>query len=180
MRWYREPLATLLYLIGGAALLVVGGLVTTLIDKGLRRLPPGRTACRLGQHRQAGRYPRAGSCVYETSCTVCGRVLRTAVIHEHDESGEKNAGCVRIDVCSRCGDRRTTVVHRVHTKLGEDLTDEERARLPSWQTVTPCGHIEICDDCGNHDVGWSETHDPPFPKFGDPCRRCGHWDDDGD
>ena len=180
MRWSRTILATLLIFVGGAALLVVGGLVTELIDNGLRRLPPGRAACRLGRHRRDGRYPRAGACVHETFCTTCGRVLRTDLIHEYDQDGDKNADCVRIDVCRRCGDRKPAVVHRVRTKLGEDLTDEERARVPSWRTVPPCGHVEICDDCGHHDVGLSETHDPPFPTFGDRCRRCGHWNDDGD
>jgi hypothetical protein len=144
-----------------------------------------RWLCRVGQHTPAGRYSNPESatdpCRYESWCTSCGRVTSAGPIHDHVPAKEKDASCVRVAVCRRCGDERRDTDHRTRAVLVFELDSEDRSRMPGWmRPVEPCDLVKICDDCGNWDFALSQVHDPEDTDFSNRCRRCGHWDDIGE
>lgn len=169
--------------------LVLLAVVGTAVDRLLRHLRAGggswprgwRWLCRVGQHTPAGGFPHPESatdpCRYEWRCTACGRLTSAGTIHDHGPAGAKDAECVRIAVCHRCGDERRDTDHRIRAVLGNDLDDEDRDRIPTWMRVEVCDVVEICEDCGHGQIALFQRHDPPSTNFDNRCRRCGHWDD---
>jgi hypothetical protein len=164
-------------------------ILATAAHRLLGHLRAGRTSwprgwrwlCRMGQHTLAGRHPHPESatdpCRYEWQCTSCGRLASAGPVHDYGPAGEKDAACVRTAACRRCGGERRDADHRIRAVLGDDLTMEDRNRIPTWSRVEICDVVEICDDCDHWHISDFQRHDPASTDFDNRCRRCGHWDD---
>ncbi|MGY0231888.1 hypothetical protein [Longispora urticae] len=188
VKWLLDHLGLTIFL-GVVLLGVVIATVEWLLDRlrdGRRSWPRGwRWLCRVGQHTLEGQHPHPESatdpCLYERRCTSCGRLGSSGVIHEYGRAGGKDAACVRISTCLRCGDERRDTDHRIRTVLGADVDSEDRERIPTWRKLEACDVVEICVDCGNCAIATFQQHDPESTDYSHRCRRCGHWDaDDAD
>jgi DNA-directed RNA polymerase subunit M/transcription elongation factor TFIIS len=135
--------------------------------------------CRFGLHRRSPVELVDGSCLQETRCRRCERLLSSTRVHDWSEVPEKDARCVSVVACRRCGEERHEFLHRNREIIAAELRPGDRSVLSNLGTPAPCDVIAICLDCGQRSLTYRQEHDeenePPYR-----CQRCGHWYDDGE